>query len=131
MPLDLLGVSTQVREMGELLARRRGEETRRLELLDEMLQSYTDRWEELADLAEQVKERVAVPTGPLDERIPVQDRPKSYTALATDGAEIDPDRHGGSGDFFLINVGKVRIPYGQPARDVELRSTTSLGFTED
>ena len=33
MPLDLLGLSTQVREMGELLARRRGEEAHRLELL--------------------------------------------------------------------------------------------------
>jgi hypothetical protein len=131
MPLDLLDVSTQVRQMGELLAQRRSDQQRRFGLLDAMLAAYTDRWQELAELAEQVKERVAVPTGPLDERIPPPDRPPSYTALATDGAEIDPDRHGGSGDFFLINVGKVRIPYGQPRRDVELRSTSSLGFTEE
>jgi hypothetical protein len=131
MPLDLLNVSTQVRQMGELLARRRSDELRRLDLLDAMLTAHTDRWEELADIAEQVKERVAVPTGPLDERLPPPGKLERYTALATDGAEIDPDRHGGVGDFFLINVGKVRIPYGQVERDVELRSTSSLGFTED
>src|SRR5260370_41847723 len=51
--------------------------------------------------------------------------------MATDGDEIDPDRHGGSGDFYLINVGRVRIPYGQPEREVELRSVSSLGYTEE
>ena len=131
MPLDLLETSTQVRQMGELLAHRRADEQRRLTLLDRMLEAYRDRWQELAELAEQVRERVAVPTGPLDERIPAPDRPTAYTALATDGAEIDPDRHGGSGDFFLINLGRVRIPYGQPGREAELRSHTSLGFTDD
>jgi hypothetical protein len=131
MPLDLLNVSTQVRQMGELLAQRRSDDARRVGLLNEMLAAYTDRWQELAELAEQVKERVAVPTGPLDETLPPPARPERYTALATDGAEIDPDRHGGSGDFFLINVGNVRIPYGQPRREVELRSTSSLGFTEE
>ncbi len=131
MPLDLLNVSTQVRQMGELLAWRRAGDARRLELLEAMLAAYADRWQELAELAEQVKERVAVPTGPLDERIPAPPTPPAYTALATDGAEIDPDRHGGVGDFFLINLGRVRIPYGQPGREVELRSVSRLGYTED
>ncbi len=131
MPLDLLELSTQVRQMGELLAERRADEQRRLRLLDEMLAENCDRWEELAELAETVQERVAVPTGPLDERIPPPERPAAYTAMATDGAEIDPDRHGGSGDFYLINVGRVRIPYGQPEREVELRSVSSLGYTEE
>jgi hypothetical protein len=131
MPLDLLELSTQVRQMGELLAERRVDEQRRLRLLDDMLAEYCDRWEELAELAETVQERVAVPTGPLDERVPPPERPAAYTAMATDGAEIDPDRHGGSGDFYLINVGRVRIPYGQPEREVELRSVSSLGYTEE
>jgi len=131
MPLDLLELSTQVRQMGELLAERRIDEQRRLRLLDEMLADYCDRWAELAELAETVQERVAVPTGPLDERIPPPARPEAYTAMATDGSEIDPDRHGGSGDFYLINVGQVRIPYGQPQRDVELRSVSTLGYTEE
>src|SRR5579859_423705 len=131
MPLDMLELSTQVRQMGELLAHRRADEQRRLLLLDGMLAEYRDRWQELAELAETVHERVAVPTGPLDERIPAPARPPAYTAMATDGAEIDPDRHGGSGEFYLINVGRVRIPYGQPERDVELSSVSTLGYTED
>jgi hypothetical protein len=131
MPLDLLELSSQVRNMGEQLARRRVDEQRRLELLDSMLREYRDRWQELAEVAETVPERVAVPTGPLDERVPPQPRPARYTALATDGAEIDPDRHGGSGEFYLINVGRVRIPYGQPEREVELRSVSRLGYTDE
>src|SRR5919202_2235430 len=131
MPLDVLEVSSQVRQMSDLLVARRADHERRLKLLDGMLAAYRDRWQELAELAEQVRERVAVPTGPLDERVPPAERPLAYTALATDGAEIDPDRHGGAGDFFLINIGRARIPYGQPARQVELRSTTSLGYTDD
>jgi hypothetical protein len=131
MPLDLLELSTQVRQMGELLAYRRADEQRRLRLLDSMLADYQDRWQELAELAETVRERVAVPTGPLDERIPSPARPAAYTAMATDGAEIDPDRHGGSGEFYLINVGRARIPYGQPERDVELSSVSTLGYTDD
>ena len=131
MPLDLLELSSQVRQMGELLAQRRSDEHRRLRLLDEMLAEWCDRWQELAELAESVRERVAVPTGPLDEQVPAPPRPASYTAMATDGAEIDPDRHGGGGDFYLINVGRVRIPYGQPERDVELRSVSTLGYTDE
>jgi NurA domain len=131
VPLDLLDLSTQVRQMGEQLAERRADEARRLELVDAMLVDYVDRWEELAELAESVQERVAVPTGPLDERVPPRQRPARYTAMATDGAEIDPDRHGGSGDFYLINVGRARIPYGQPERDVELKSASSLGYTDE
>src|SRR5215471_908028 len=131
MPLDLLQVGTQVRQMGELLASRRADELRRLSLLEEMLRAYSNRWEELAELAERVRERVAVPTGPLDERVPPPPSLTAYTALSTDGAEIDPDRHGGSGDFFLINVGRVAIPYGQPGRPAELASATRLGYTEE
>ena len=131
MPLDLLELSSQVRQMGEQLARRRADEQRRLDLLEAMLAEYRDRWEELADLAESIPERVAVPTGPLDERVPPGPRPSCYTALASDGAEIDPDRHGGSGEFYLINVGRVRIPYGQPEREVELRSESHLGYTDE
>src|SRR5207302_6182753 len=131
MPLDLLELSSQVRQMGELLAQRRSDEHRRLRLLDDMLADWCDRWQELAELAESVRERVAVPTGPLDEQVPAPPRPASYTAMATDGAEIDPDRHGGGGDFYLINVGRVRIPYGQSEREVELRSASTLGYTDE
>jgi len=131
MPLDLLEMGSQVRQMGDLLARRRADEQRRLALLDRLLEAHHDRWLELAELSEQVQERVAVPTGPLDERIPAPTRLQRYTALASDGAEIDPDRHGGSGDFYLINVGRVRIPYGQPEREVELRSVSRLGYTDE
>ena len=131
MPLDSLAVSTQVRQMGELLVSRRAEEERRLKLAQQILADQADRWQELAAFAETTRDRVAVPTGPLDERIPAPPRMASYTALATDGSEIDPDRHGPGGNFFVINIGLARIPYGQPGREVLLRSVSRLGYTDE
>ena len=131
MPLDVLELSAQVRQMGELLAERRADHARRIALLDRMLGAYADRWMELAEVAEQVRTRVAVPTGPLDEQVPPPEPLEAYTALATDGAEIDPDRHASASDFYVINVGRVRIPYGQPRREVELKSVTRLGYTDE
>lgn len=131
MPLDLLHVSGQVRQMGSLLVSRRVEEERLLRLAHQMLEAQRDRWQELAALAESTRERVAVPTGPLDERIPAPARPAVYSAIATDGSEIDPDRHGGSGSFYLVNIGSALIPYGQPTREAQLRSSSTVGYREE
>ena len=131
MPLDVLAISRQVHQMGALLARRRAEEHHLLAVVRRLLEAYADRWQELAALAERARARVAVPTGPLDERVPAPPRRAVYTALAADGSEIDPDRHGGYGEFYLLNVGRARIPYGQPDREVELKSVSHLGYTDD
>jgi hypothetical protein len=129
VPLDLLHVSAQIRDMGDFLVARRADQGQRLALAREMLRELD--WRVLADQADQVPERVAVPTEPVWVTAAAPPRPASYTALATDGSEIDPDRHGGGGEFYVINLGRVRIPYGQPRRDVELRSTTHLGYTDE
>ncbi|MBI2755159.1 MAG: DNA double-strand break repair nuclease NurA [Chloroflexi bacterium] len=130
MPIDSLGVSTQVRQMGGLLVSRRAEHDRRSDLARGIVRRATDAWEELAATAEKARERVAVPTGPLDASMPVTLPPRAYTAIATDGSEVDPDRHGAYGDFFLVNLGWARIPYGQPGRDADLRSQSHLGYEE-
>lgn len=131
VPLDSLSISTQVRQMGGLLVARRVEEERLLALARRMLREQSDRWPALAQLAETTRERVAVPTGPLVERTPAPPRPAVYTALATDGSEIDPDRHGSVGNFFVVNLGSARIPYGQPDREAELRSRSLVGYRDE
>lgn len=131
MPLDALGVSTQVRQMGDLLVERFREGRRQLELAQSLVAEYADQWEELADFAETTKERVAVPTGPLDETVPTPPRLAQYTALASDGSEIEPDRHGAGGDYYLVNVGWARIAYGQPGRDAELKTRSTLSFRDE
>ncbi len=131
MPLDLLHVSTQVREMGELLVSRRVEEEQRIALAQQVLAEYADRWQELAQVAELARDRVAVPTEPLDQRAMVPPCPLAYTAIATDGSEIDPDRHGAGVNFYVVNIGSARIPYGQPEREAELRSVSTLGYTDE
>jgi NurA domain len=129
VPLDLLHVSRQVRHMGDLLVTRRADQEQRLELARSMLREHD--WQLLAERADRVSERVAVPTEPVWVTASPPPRPAAYTALATDGSEVDPDRHGGGGEFYVINLGRVRIPYGQPTRDVELRSTTRLGYADE
>ena len=131
MPLDALGVSTQVRQMGDLLVQRFREGRRQLELAQSLVALYADQWEELADFAETTRERVAVPTGPLDERVPTPPRPAQYTALASDGSEIEPDRHGAGGDYYLVNIGWARIAYGQPGHEAELRTRSQLSFRDE
>jgi hypothetical protein len=131
MPLDLLHVSTQIHQMGDLLATRRAEQDRRLSSVQKLIDEYAPRWEELAERAEQVAQRVAVPTAPLDSHVPCPPRLAAYTALATDGSEIDPDRHGAVDSFYVINIGEARIPYGQPHRDVRLHSTSDVKFREE
>lgn len=131
MPLDLLHVSTQIRQMGDLFAARRAEQERRLTSVQRLVDEYAPRWQELAERAELVSERVAVPTGPLDAHVPCPPHLAAYTALATDGSEIDPDRHGAVDSFYVINIGEARIPYGQPQRDVHLRSTSEVKFREE
>lgn len=131
MPLDLLTVSNQVRQMGQLLSGRRVEEDHRRSTAQEMVAKVADAWEELAERAEKVRERVAIPTGALNEHVPPPPRIASYTALATDGSEIDPDRHGAGGDYYVINIGHARVPYGQPGREVELRSHSTIGYSDD
>ncbi len=131
MPIDPLAVSTQVRQMGQFLVERHAEDERRLALARRIFEAHVDEWEELAARAEKVAQRVAVPTGPLDETIPVPPRQPQYTVLASDGSEVDPDRHGAGGAYYLINIGRARIPYGQPDREVELKSESTLGFTDE
>ena len=131
MPLDALGVSSQVREMGDLLVERFREGRRQLELAQSLVAQYADDWEDLADFAETTRERVAVPTGPLDERVPTPPRPAQYTALASDGSEVEPDRHGAGGDYYLVNIGWARIAYGQSGREAALRTRSRLSFHDD
>lgn len=116
--------------MGELLLRRREDEERRLRLARGLVGAEKDNWEALALFADAATDRMAVPLGPLDETVPVPPRPAAYTAVASDGSEIDPDRHGAGGNFYVINIGTARIPYGQPGREAELRGTPTLGFED-
>jgi hypothetical protein len=117
--------------MGALLVARRSEEESLRARATRMLEEQAERWRELAVLAETSAQRVAVPTEPLTVRRSPPPRPAAYTALATDGSEIDPDRHSAVGNYYVVNVGHARIPYGQPQREAQLRSESKVGYLDD
>lgn len=54
--------------------------------------------------------------------------PESYTVLSTDGSQINPDRHS-THPAFLINIGKVKIGYGD-FFGYDMESEPSLFFEE-
>jgi hypothetical protein len=56
------------------------------------------------------------------------ERPSPITVVATDGSQIDPDRHV-EPPFFLLNVGRVAFQYGT-TEEPHLDSTPTLQFRE-
>jgi len=56
------------------------------------------------------------------------ERPSPITVVATDGSQIDPDRHV-EPPFFLLNVSQVAFQYGT-TEDARLDATPSLHFRE-
>lgn len=62
------------------------------------------------------------------QRVPLPPIPTDYTLAATDGSMIVPDRHSPA-RFYLINIGKVLLEYGEPSR-AELTSESDLRFEE-
>ena len=113
MTLDLAKVSPQLRQMSRRLHQRREELRRRLTLASDTLQDWSDRWPELRDLAEsrQRNQRLASPREPLAFRGPLPTVPPDHRVVATDGSQIEPDRHGPA-EYFLINIGQVVLRYG-------------------
>lgn len=131
MTLDLAKVSPQIRALCAHTLGRRDELRQRREYARATLRELGSAWEALRDLAEQRErnQRLASPRGPLDARIPLPACPPGYRVIATDGSQIEPDRHGPV-EFFLINIGWAVLTYGQqPAAD--LASEPSLAFEPD
>ena len=128
MTLDLARVSPQVRRMGQQLRDRLALQAARREHARQTLDAWASRWEELRELAERREraQRLASPCEPLDARHGPLDAPGSYRVIATDGSQIEPDRHG-LAEYFLINVGWAVIRYGA-APAAELSSEPRLSF---
>ena len=111
MTLDMLKVSPQVVQMGGDLAERFALLGPRVAQARAALTERAEDWPALADVAGASKRRLAVPLEPLDARHTPIEVPRDHVVIATDGSQIEPDRHGAV-DFFLLNVGWVVIRYG-------------------
>jgi hypothetical protein len=129
MTLDMLKVSPQVARMGETLRAQVAWHAGRLERAREALAEKAGDWEDLGAVAAASNRRLATPLERLDARHPLPILPRDHRVIATDGSQIEPDRHGVA-DYYLLNVGWAAISYGSDP-SAELASEPSLYFERD
>ena len=132
MTLDLAKVSPQLRQMGRDLVDRADGLRRRLEHARAIFADWAPRWQELCDLAEKRENRsrrLASPREPLDRAVSLPALPPNHRVIATDGSQIEPDRHGPY-EYYLLNVGWAVLRYGERP-DAELASEPMLAYELD
>ena len=126
MTLDMLKVSRQVAEMARDMAQRFRLRGPRLAEAQAILDERADDWEALAAVAQESRRRLCRPLEPLNLRHVRRAPPPNHVVIATDGSQIEPDRHSGA-DFFLLNVGWAVVRYGA-SPFAELTSEPALFF---
>ena len=129
MTLDMLKVGPQVARLGAALGAQGVRYPRRLAQARRILEEQADRWGELAHVAAGAQRRLATPLERLDARSGPGPLPRDHRVIATDGSQIEPDRHG-IAEYYLLNVGWAVVTYGsRPA--AELASEPRLYFERD
>lgn len=126
MSLDLLKVAPQVAQLGRSLEGRAGWLARRQRLARDLLAELSPDWEALAERVPPTAARFGEPREPLLTRRAAPPAPADHVVVATDGSQIEPDRHG-LAEYFLINVGWAVIRYGARP-DADLASEPRLYF---
>jgi hypothetical protein len=108
MTLDLGRLSAGIRAMGDHLVASRG-------LLDARIRSARDLLatadRDALVAAAEAKRGAVVPVEPLTTRVAAMPLPDGYQVLATDGSDIEPDRHGPA-LCYVLNLGWAIIEYG-------------------
>jgi hypothetical protein len=108
LTLDLGRLSAEIRSMSDHLAASRGLRDERVAAARALL-ATADR-AALAAAAEG-KRGAVVPVEDLTTRTPATALPDGYQVLATDGSDIEPDRHGPA-MCYVLNLGWAVIEYG-------------------
>lgn len=133
MGLDLSMLSRQVRAMSGALAvegnDKRDRQTRALHRYLAESESY-QAWAKGADLSRETAAwLLARPVEPLNATYDLPPRPPDYALVATDGSQIDVERHGAVA-CYVINIGRVFLRYGTyPA--AKLSSHPTLYYREE
>jgi hypothetical protein len=133
MGLDLSALSRQVRQMSGTVAADSAATAARVA---QATARYRDaagqelQWASAVDLSrEGAGFLLARPLEPLDTARPLPERPAVYQIVATDGSQIELDRHG-SVACYLINIGRVFMRYGHRPT-ARLTSHPALYYREE
>lgn len=119
MALDLTALSMQIRQMSNTLALQADETRERIESVHARYVSQAGAeqdWTQAVELSRGTASWLfARPVEPFDLVRDLPDAPAAYSLIASDGSQIDIDRHGAV-SCYLINTGRVYLRYGtQPA----------------
>ncbi|MEW6146095.1 MAG: DNA double-strand break repair nuclease NurA [Thermodesulfobacteriota bacterium] len=108
-----------------------GELSDKIALAKEELRLRSENWEELSRKVEESRTSwlVAGISSPPDTAHPLPERPRSYTALSSDGSQIFPDRHEVL-PCYLINISSIALTYGDNA-GAKLESDPSLFYRDE
>ncbi|MEI7769615.1 MAG: DNA double-strand break repair nuclease NurA [Chloroflexales bacterium] len=133
MGLDLTALSRQVRQMSgaaALSVASTAERTARAVARYREAAGEEQRWAAAADLSRDTASwLLAHPVEPLDTARDLPGRRESYALVASDGSQIDLDRHG-SASCYLINIGRVFLRYGD-SPTARLSSEPALYYREE
>lgn len=134
MALDLGKVTSQIEEMGRVLAERAGRQRKALPAARELLHHFANQQEELRRIAEsepgEQKLGCAIPGDEaLDAQFATPSLPEQVTIVASDGSQIYPDQHG-MAFYYAINIGTVVYRHGS-GETPEVVSEPTLYYTED
>jgi hypothetical protein len=133
MPLDLTVLSRQIRAMSGSLAAGADDQIGRVRLaLGRYLEESAayEHWAQAADLSrESAAWLLARPVEPLNAVRELPARPAEYALVATDGSQIDVERHGMAA-CYVINIGRVFLRYGQQPR-ARLSARPTLYYREE
>lgn len=133
MGLDLAAVSKQVRAMSGSLAFDVGAKRQQMLLaLGRMLEESAahEHWAKAVDLSrDSMAWLTARPTEPLNSIYDLPPCPTDYALVATDGSQIDVERHSAA-ICYLINIGRVFLRYGSQPQ-ARLHAAPQLYYRED
>ncbi|NJM06060.1 DNA double-strand break repair nuclease NurA [Candidatus Gracilibacteria bacterium] len=133
MSLDFTALGKQVRQMSGSAAGSRLDTASRTQQVAARYRSAaaeTERWAQAVNLSRETASWLfALPVEPLDTVRPLPTCPASYALVATDGSQIDLDRHG-TVACALVNVGRVFLRYGHKPL-ARLNSQPYLYYTEE
>jgi hypothetical protein len=134
MALDLTALGKQVRQMSNELSSEPGARTERIERVRETYLRYAGCEEELIKMVNSSREAnpwrtLASPYEQLDLVRDVPPAPADYALVATDGSQIELDRHG-IVDCYLVNIGEVYLRYGGGPL-ARLSSSPTLYYREE
>jgi hypothetical protein len=133
MTLDLTTLGQQVRQMSGTLAQQAQNTLDRTAQVSTRYQHETgneEHWRQAVDLSRtKANWLFARPVEPLDTVRAVPPAPPTYMLAASDGSQVDVDRHG-IATCYLINTGSVYLRYGeQPA--ARLSSQPQLYYRDE